>query len=132
MIEYNTNKEILEKAIQKAIDGGWKGLWDISGFYIKDYHMWDTFDDKTMSFHNGEFEDYEMMPVAAIIFNHDFAKALWGDELVQYPEEDPHTVTARMGRTYERTDELWVWQYHLQQAVVSKDPLQYFLDYLKT
>jgi len=48
-----------------------------------------------------------------LLFSYGFAKAIWGEE------------------KYKANGELYVWQHHLQQAVVSKDPLQYFLDYLK-
>jgi len=110
------SKEILEKAIKKAIDGGWKPF-----AYMGLSQTVKTVEDAKFYFDDNH-GDYA---VNNIIWRHDFAKALWGEELIQYPEEDPHTVTARMGRTYARTDELWVWQYHLQQIVIADDPIKY-------
>lgn len=68
-----------------------------------------------------------------LIFNHDFARALFGEELIEYqycyngtdgnvyPEylfsrdgETPYTVPA--------------FEYHLQQAVIADDPISYFYD----
>lgn len=54
----NLRTKTLEKAIQKAIDGGWDGI-DADGYHYT----------------NRTHEPSD----AAIIFNHDFAKALWGD-----------------------------------------------------
>ena len=45
------------------------------------------------------------------IFSHDFAKAIWGD-----------FKSGKIGNF----DELENWKYHLQQAVISKDPLKYY------
>lgn len=45
-----------------------------------------------------------------LLFSHDFAKAIWPGEIV-----------GRGGHS----DGEW-WAYHLQQAVISKDPLQYY------
>lgn len=48
--------------------------------------------------------------VYAIIFNHDFAKALWGGEIQVVPA-DPYTRVN--------------WKYHLQQMVIADDPIDY-------
>lgn len=99
-----TNQEILEKAIQKAIDGGWRPInawvspktnyeWrereDYGGYYIlcKKY------------IHDKESESYES--AEQLIFNHDFAKALW---------QDPDYGT---------------WHHHLQNMVIAEDPIKY-------
>ena len=54
-----TNKQILEKAIDKAID---------SGFKI-DNEYW--------------FEELDDLNIPAVIFSHDFAKAFWGEEVLK-------------------------------------------------
>ena len=46
-----------------------------------------------------------------MLFSHDFAKAIWGD-----------FKSGEIGNF----DELENWKYHLQQAVISKDPLKYY------
>ena len=77
-----TNQEILQKAISKAIDGSWDGKPDPWG---------DT-------------------SVFDLIFNHDFAKAFFGE----YPTRIP---------AY--SDALENWQYHLKLMVVAEDPITY-------
>lgn len=116
------NKEILEKAIKKAIEGGWKGVrsadyGDGAPFYYpcEELLKW-AWDDIQGLFHDGVYEDYESVNVEAIIFSHDFAKVLWGCELIQpfyelYILEEPYRIPA--------------WQFHLQQMVIAEYPIKY-------
>lgn len=93
-----THQEILTKAIEKAIDGGWNGL---PGRPAEDLLTW------------VEGTDYRF------IFDHDFAKALWGDS------DDERKVI--IGQTDWRKWPLQ-WQYHLQQMVIADDPIAYLGD----
>jgi len=55
----------------------------------------------------------------SFIFSHDFAKAFWGDcKDVKYLMNNP-----------KRTP-FYVWQYHLQQMVLEKEPLKYLEKFL--
>lgn len=92
-----TNQEILEKAIQKAVEGGWHSEWEYSD--NADIYQHFMIDFKP--------EQY--------IFNHDFAKALWGDE----------GFTSTGLRNYRAEGVTRHWQYHLQQMVISPDPIKY-------
>lgn len=119
-----TNQEILEKAIQKAIDGGWKfagnnneatievkyrdGYFGNDPYFLVDWHM---------------PTDNSERSVFDVIFNHDFAKALWGEG-----DSENHTMTE---------DSLLViyhshtgWQYHLQMMVIAPDPIKYLGEHL--
>lgn len=110
-----SNKEILEKAIQKAIDGGYSDLVtdgvevlgiDEFGEYLK---------------LKGKLQGYYDCAIYQLIFNHDFAKAIWDT----YPKR-VHIVSHGRGKDgNERIEELPMWKYHLQQMVVSDDPIQY-------
>lgn len=51
-----------------------------------------------------------------IIFNHDFAKALFPEKFPTYSPAHEH---------YTEPDSIFEWQYHLQQAVISEDPVGY-------
>ena len=46
-----------------------------------------------------------------LLFSHDFAKHYWGEK--PFPRESKPPF-------------LMLWQYHLQQAVLSKDPIDYY------
>lgn len=116
-----TNQEILEKAIQKAIDGGWKtehpelhvdddGYGDLSiGFAI-------TADDSDLTWWS---EDYDVLSVNDVIFDHDFAKALWGHEPVGASVAYDYTN----GRHYNTP--VPKWEAYLQQMVIAEDPIKY-------
>lgn len=100
-----TNKEILEKAIQKAIDGGW----DYTDF---ETFMWN--EDASVkkkaqeiaeeALYRGDERQY--FNVNDLIFNHDFAKALW-----------PNKVHDGLERE--------LWKGHLQNMVIAEDPIKY-------
>mgnify|MGYP003462388437 CR=1 FL=1 len=115
-----SNKEILEKAIQKAIDARWKQPW--VGVYKGLNHDLVT----------GELFAYwqykDLMPfgysVIGLIFDHKFAKALWGEQLVLERKSCHETFVVPK----EGTSSLAIkphWQYHLQQMVISEDPITY-------
>lgn len=148
-----TDQEILEKAIQKAIDGGWATDYEIkSGIGIcrklKDSETYVA--DGTTKFD--------------IIYNYEFAKSLWGEyKKAQYDTHDsvendkdtpqlPSTYNSdqhfewldkyavcskckKSVRTYDQRmsncgDEPIVkgsmgWEYHLMRMVVSEDPIKY-------
>lgn len=95
-----TNQQILEKAIKKALDNGWANSQEYS---IHLDHL-DTL-------------DHEYVDSSGLIFNHDFAKALWGEKnrgIVKVP-----------GDLYAPL----LWQYHLQQMVIADDPIKYLGGY---
>lgn len=95
------HQQILERAIRKAIDGGWEDdnhyTHDGAEKFAKYMLHWDA------------TEHY--------IFNHDFAKALWG-------EEDKMII--------DTGDRTWwqPWQSHLREMVVAADPIKYLGDHL--
>lgn len=91
-----TDKEKLEALIHRAVKGG--------------------FDEDTVDFvWKGEptFEGYNYPQ--CLIFSHNFAKALWGRET-----DSPYCGDIE----YRGTPDL-LWQYHLQQAVISTNPISY-------
>lgn len=89
-----TNEEILKKAIEKAVGNGWKPC----QFPV---NPWDWLSKELP----GEEWDF-VRDVYPIIFNHDFARAFWGE-----------------GK-YDG------WQYHLQQMVLEEEPLKYIERFL--
>ena len=124
---------VLTRAIYKAIEGGWYGIYK-NGFTwpeAKDLltMQWDS---STEKFTDGAIEDETTYNFEAIIFNHDFAKALWGErDRIDAP-------SGYKGLGYERCmagepegygdhyfKAIPSWQYHLQQMVIAADPIEY-------
>ena len=98
-----TNKEILKKAIEKAVKGGWHNL-QARGFQL------------VMKEFEGKPKNQECY-ILALIFSHDFAKAFWG----KYPKHETGM------------DGLWTiyhWEDGLQQMVLEKEPLKYLRRFL--
>jgi len=104
----NTNKEILEKAIKKAIDGGWYNDAESHTFIGNSVHF-------QMSEISSERKSYR-----DIIYDQDFAKALWGDE--EHGEEDYYSP-----KHNDCSGSSWLesWEYHLKEMVVADDPIKY-------
>ena len=112
-----SNKEILEKAIQKAIDSGFNPG--------PSYSTFDTETHQTQVMEPKEYLLYQLLKDItfrmAFIFNHDFAKALWGEVVTtenytgQGPDLSPATYIIPKP----------AWQYHLQQMVIAEDPIKY-------
>lgn len=117
------NKEILEKAIQKAIEGGWNQPLVYIHVNVKD--RWLEFrrkvyiEDTHLSFGGDQYASIE-----EIIFNHQFAKALWGEELHHETFVVPKELNKRFAGT-RNLDIKPMWQYHLREMVIADDPIKY-------
>lgn len=104
-MNYNTSQDksyydpqfVLEKAIEKAIDGGCHEAHDYTVI-------------------NGHIYDLDNQRTDDLIYWHDFAKALWNTPRWTNPGEGVHF------ETYDGRSE---WQYHLQQMVIADDPIKY-------
>ena len=92
-----TTKEILEIAIKKAIAEGYSGTYESVWINI------------------GRFSD-----TLELIYNHDFAKALWGEKLTNPIHIYENGNMAKVQQT--------AWQYHLQRMVIADNPIQYLKD----
>lgn len=118
-----TNTEILERAIQKAIKGGWLNpKKPVKSVVVQAddgecyFQLWAGTNDMLWS------ETWDS--VEQLIFNHDFARGLWkskevcmtcGYGIVSHDTKHPdHDYIS---------DECW--KLHLQRMVISEDPIKY-------
>lgn len=107
-----SHKDILERAITKAIDGEWSGEASGHMFWSEEpLRIADQIDS------SGEC-------LNDLIFNHEFAKALWGEELHHETFIVPKELNKRFAGS-RHLDVKPIWQYHLQQMVISDDPVRY-------
>jgi hypothetical protein len=124
------NQEILTKAIQKA-----------AGFDISIPHFSHplekyTWEDNKRYWYLGDIT----IPLFEIIYQHDFAKALWGDKqgFNGVPVEAvlkmaiPQSKSLSDGmKTVESIFSIKsepIWHYHLQQMVIANDPIAYLAE----
>lgn len=109
-----TNKEILEKVIQKAIDGGWK---EPSGNTLRVDDSGNLF-----CFINGATDGIKaygfQFNLERLIYSHDFVKALWRDKDI---DSYLDTVSKNTGIK----NKYHPWQIHLQNMVIAEDPIAY-------
>lgn len=119
-----SNKEILEKAIQKAIDGGFNPGPSYTSVHLNtgaEEHL----GPKEFLLHNMLRDiPFRLM----IIFNHDFAKALWGDKQIGVDYSTLNKIPDDI--YYEDVDgtgglEAPAWKFNLQQMVIADDPIKY-------
>ena len=102
-----SHKEILEQAITKAIAGGWDvDLETVLPEMTKRYSLYGL----------------QYSGPSSLLFNHEFAKALWGEASINYES----IVTSQDGAIDMSAHE--GWQYHLQAMVIADDPIQYLAD----
>jgi len=99
------DEEILKKAIEKTVKGGYSHWKWGSGASVK------------------EVQDYckriaQGHLYYGIIFSHDFAKAFWGDKI----------GWLNLAGQYEK--DIPIYLYHLQQMVLEKEPLKYLEKFL--
>lgn len=129
-----TNKEILEKAIRAAIEGGWNH-YNLPHWVVDSTAKFVVFDSWDSS--KGEWKSRVSYnpQTEVIIFNHQFAKALWGDEVTisdckcGADISKPHSISLGSGK-HGQTVERHGWQFHLQQMVISDDPVKYLGEHI--
>lgn len=127
-----TSQLILEKAIQKAIESGWLPYFaNFDSNMTKDnivirYPKGATSVnfDYTMSGHVVGVGGYNLEPYS-IIFNHDFAKALWGEGAV-----DSNGNVSQIEVGDERVIYKPIYLWHLQRMVIAENPLEYLKENL--
>jgi hypothetical protein len=107
-----TDKEVLQKAIEIAIENGYK------------YHnpIGLGIDERQFQFRfNRSY------------FSHDFAKAFWGDKTYRgffklYEKGYSTCMVKSLPEFYDNP--LMEWQYHLQQMVLCSNPIDYLRQFL--
>ena len=102
-----TKQQKLTKVIERAVERGY-------GWKYDELPIWR---DASRKIYVVDREGYNQ-PLTTkdtefykLIFSHDFAKHYWGEK--PFPRESKPPF-------------LMLWQYHLQQAVVAKDPIDYY------
>lgn len=135
-----TNQEILEKAITQAAGNGWDRFgWEFfkpdelkKGLRAgaSDIGAWANDDSG---------QEPIWFPAEEIIYDHDFAKAFWGKGTNEhYWEDGGQEHLAFGGKLMYPYDEgagislvVEDWKWHIQQQVISDDPIKYLKNGLK-
>lgn len=107
-----TDTQTLRKAIEVALKNGWK---------IGDKAQWNGVTDFiTFDFDLECSDKWHQFKVRDILYDHNFAKALWGNQRL--------LETGLLGEPIAQPQ--YLWQYHLQQMVISDDPIAYLREHM--
>lgn len=116
-----TNQQILEKAIKKAIDNGWE---PIQTPFVHNWIAGKNSDIPILLDRKNLRKVKRAFSTSDILFNHDFAKALFGKERIMFTQYD-----FKNGKTL-GDNVLPAYLYHLQQMVIAPDPIKYLGEHL--
>jgi len=120
-----TNEHILLTSLNRAFDNGldWLGWSNPSSIHQVNSNLF-------IFYMPNEGSATEItMSYQEVIFNHDFAKAFWGEELREidcYDLPNFETEDSQGAHSYS----LPAWQYHLQQLALAEEPLKYLERFL--
>lgn len=112
-----TEQQILQKAIKKAFPHGATGR--IGALIMSLYE-----------FKQDKFQIYALE--RTIIFSKEFAKAFYGEEMAHIRNGVlyvPKSAASDYSRTFD--SKFPIWQYHLQQQVLSENPIRYLEPFLE-
>lgn len=102
-----SNKDVLERAISKAIDGGYTpdGIQDYTSFRvtIRNGQAWVRW------FNNSGQE--VIQDIEHVIYDQEFAEAIWGKKWVRH--------------SFDITPQIPFHQYNLREMVIADDPIKY-------
>lgn len=121
-VDCMTNKEIMQNALMKAYKGGTYDF--IKSF--KENNINYTITDK------GDVNAglHGLCPYESIIFSHAFAKAFWGEENCIGLDKSMLPIGVPITLASQTDSGVAMWQYHLQQMVLEKEPLKYLEKFL--
>ncbi len=119
-----TDKEILKKAIEIAIENGLFSNTE-SSVLKADVSTQDHATQIFLTFKDWRKEEMIIRNLE-IIFRHDFAKAFWKNDFWAGHISTPVGENGRGMRMSHR------WQYHLQQMVLEENPINYLRKFINT
>lgn len=108
-------KEILKKAIEKAVEDGWNASLLLS---------WDPFS-------LAKDTEWFNRLVVSTIFSHDFAKSFWGEGMTTPDILKLACEGNNLGKSYKETVLPYMgWKYHIGEMAREEEPLKYIERYL--
>lgn len=107
------NRKLLKAVLEKAINQGYKVNQASFDYLMNLLRKDDETCRSALDYYMDEKKYYDT------IFSHDFAKAFWGEEKRSEPLFDDGILDKKHNVNES------IWQYHLQQMVLCKEPLKY-------
>ena len=120
-------EKFLEKLITKAVAAGWKPFEiqaddklvkvEVKAVNRAVFQIAKNKKDKTRI--------GVMVMMRDILFDHGFAKTIWGEKIVRLQEFK--TIILGIGNVKQKPIDMLAWRYHLQQLVLQKDYADYLM-----
>lgn len=114
-----SHEEVLVSAVEKATARGWE-------FDNLDKWHWSAIKETDTVMNNWyyfliTYQNYEkFIDAERIMYDHDFAKALWPDGYGVSGTVDPRVVSIATAKPL-----IPLWQRHLMEMVIANDPIKY-------
>lgn len=118
-------KQIIELAVDRALKCGWSPIDDVKKQPTRSRFS-EPSNSVSLILSEKEPEVLGILKLHEVIYNHEFAKSLWGEKEVHY--FDIVSIDADGERTKTQTVTKAMWVYYLQQMVVSDDPIAYLAE----
>lgn len=126
-----TNSQVLQQAIERAIEGGWQQdlVWIHGNVKDKKKAFLDKIEvDVSYIYYRDDIGFANYISIPELIFDHDFARALFGElasyddmiKLIKHPSLDPIKAST-----------VEPWKYHLMALALSSDRISYLKDYME-
>lgn len=114
-----TNAQILEKALNMALANGWKPFKRGISTIVTQWQSGESIE-LAVVFDDNNREVQWVRELEGIIYNHDFAKALWGEGL----------ALSKSWVTENKPSGVKLWQWRLAQMVVAEDAIAYLGEHI--
>jgi hypothetical protein len=122
------NEDKLKKVIEKAVSRGFQYT-SIPAFVAKQNVWRIAFGRYGLITVTNQGKRNLVCGYETILFSHDFAKAYWGEAKVCFYCGD-YGSGLRKCLFDVSTKQVPAWQYHLQQCVLSDDPIDYYYQFI--
>ena len=132
-----SKKDILTKGIKQAIENGWKykGFNIIKSKILPNKVILIDFDESWFvpadEYNEEKIEPYNTraFSINDLIYDHDFAKALWGEKEDYL---DVEVINPEIGGHYDTQEQppLAAYKKHLAQMVIADDPIKYLGEHI--
>lgn len=120
-----TDAQMFEALVKRGIDGSWNECGKPENGWGVDIGQWHTSDYHLVITHHTRGDEY--YPYQQILFSHSFARALFGDD--KHSDWTKQSMCGKCGIDgYSAEYSDYCWQFHLQQAVISDNPIKYMYE----
>ncbi len=131
------DQDKLKAVIERAVEGGWELPNEAWEYEVQSDRIL-ILTSMGLDDEGHEVPGSWRVSTYEILFSHEFSKAFWGEELVcdncgelvQW-DDDSRWCSGFCADKYRPREDMYEWAFHLQQAVLSESPLDYYFNHLK-